>query len=137
MFGYNYDPRKDVLTWVNPEEALYNFYCQMCTGDTVDNIPGIPGVGPKWVEKNLTPPDVYFEGVEDPYPDLADYLYYVLDIVERRYGEKGMDLQYYLEQGRLLHMRRRPDEVWDENYDWFSGYDDACYGEVEVFSSDA
>lgn len=31
--------------WINEHEAITNFYCQVLTGDTVDNIPGLFGVG--------------------------------------------------------------------------------------------
>lgn len=44
------------LTTVHPteEEADYNFWMQALTGDSVDNIKGIPGIGPKKAEKILS-----------------------------------------------------------------------------------
>ena len=41
---YNLD--KDTLVTVSKEEADYNFYIQVLTGDAVDNYKGCPGIGP-------------------------------------------------------------------------------------------
>lgn len=48
------------LTTVHPteEEADYNFWKQALTGDSVDNIKGIPGIGPKKAEAILANDDV-------------------------------------------------------------------------------
>jgi DNA polymerase-1 len=48
------------LTTVHPteEEADYNFWKQALTGDSVDNIKGIPGIGPKKAEAILVNDDV-------------------------------------------------------------------------------
>lgn len=40
-----------------PEEANYNFWKQALTGDSVDNIKGIPGIGPKKAEAILLDQD--------------------------------------------------------------------------------
>lgn len=53
--GFHYNPVKGQLYYVTPEEGWYNFYMQMLTGDTVDNIKGIKGIGPKKAEKILEP----------------------------------------------------------------------------------
>ena len=46
-----YDQKTMVVT---EEEAEYNFWKQALTGDSVDNIKGIPGIGPKKAEKILS-----------------------------------------------------------------------------------
>lgn len=50
---YNWD-KQDKPSWVTEEEARRFFYWQMLTGDkTVDNIPGIPGIGKVGADKIL------------------------------------------------------------------------------------
>lgn len=46
---------KIAMKWVDvtPEEAIYNQYMQILTGDKSDNIPGIKGVGPATAAKFL------------------------------------------------------------------------------------
>jgi len=43
--GWHYDELKEKLYFVKEEDALRNFYCQLLTGDIVDNVPGLYGVG--------------------------------------------------------------------------------------------
>ena len=51
--GQHYNYGKDTWQLVNEEEALHNFYIQCLTGDNIDNIPGLKGIGPKKAEKIL------------------------------------------------------------------------------------
>lgn len=51
--GWHYDFKNDKLYYVTPEEAEYNFWFQMLTGDRIDNVKGVPGIGPKKAEKIL------------------------------------------------------------------------------------
>jgi len=51
--GWHFNWNKGELYWVSEEEATYNFYRQLLTGDRTDNIQGIPGIGPKKAEKIL------------------------------------------------------------------------------------
>lgn len=54
--GYHYNPKKpeDGVFLVDPWEADFNFYCQLLTGDSVDDIPGINGIGPVKAKKLLS-----------------------------------------------------------------------------------
>lgn len=51
--GKFYDYKKQELTIVE-EEANYNLWKQVLTGDSGDNIPGLPGIGPVKADKILS-----------------------------------------------------------------------------------
>lgn len=87
--GWHYNPKKDIIYHVDAFKAEYNFYTQLLTGDRVDNIPGIRGIGPKKAEKIL-------EGcstVED-----------MVSAVKEVYKDKGFNDEYYDEQFKLLRL---------------------------------
>lgn len=84
--------------------GLLFFYSQLLTGDTVDNIPGLPGCGPVAAHKILTQEDErsLYERVADAYTE--------------HYGNDAESAM--LEQGRLCWIVRRfkddgSPEVWD------------------------
>ena len=87
---YNY--RTEETFDITEEEAHYNLYKQILTGDSVDNIPGLQGVGPKKAEAIL----------EDDYP---------LEVA-MAYAERGMPYQYLLEQSRLIYLLREWKDVF-------------------------
>lgn len=51
--GKHYDYQKEEPAYITVAEARYNFWTQMITGDSTDNVEGIPGMGPKGAEKAL------------------------------------------------------------------------------------
>jgi hypothetical protein len=51
--GTHYNLKTDELYEITPEQGFRFLMTQMVTGDSVDNIPGIKGVGQKWVESDL------------------------------------------------------------------------------------
>lgn len=51
--GTHYNINKRTITEVTREEGLYNLAMQALTGDSVDNIKGCPGIGPKKAAKIL------------------------------------------------------------------------------------
>jgi 5'-3' exonuclease len=75
--------------------GLRFFYSQLLTGDTVDNIPGLPGCGPVAAHKALA--------------HIDDEIV-MFDVVRGMYLSKGFDDDYLLEQGQLLWMTRERDE---------------------------
>jgi hypothetical protein len=57
--GEHYDYRTGVSVTLSATEALRNLYKQILTGDTTDNIKGIPKFGPVKAEKLLDPNDPF------------------------------------------------------------------------------
>ena len=84
---------------IAPDEAMYLFYRQLITGDTVDNIPGIPGMGKVKAAaalKGAVGEKEMYDKVRtlyvQSYPDNPD--------------------EALLENARLLWIRRHPNEWW-------------------------
>ena len=44
--GYHYNPTKGTFAEINPTQAIKLYMMQILTGDTADNIAGLPRVGP-------------------------------------------------------------------------------------------
>lgn len=95
---YNFVSQKSEFVDLNTAN-LY-FYRQLLTGDTVDNIPGVPGIGPKKALETL-PDDV-------PSSEIFDR---VRTLYVQGYAEQAEER--LLEMGRLLWIRRRPGEWWN------------------------
>lgn len=96
--GWHYNWNKDKLYWVTDREATYWFYTQLLTGDTVDNIKGVPRVGEKGAEKAYkgceTEEDLYWEAL-------------------CLYGTKyDKPLEALVENARLLYMLREEGLMW-------------------------
>lgn len=92
--GWHYNFIKDNKYYVTEMSALINFYRQILTGDKVDSIPGLKGIGPKKAEKILA--DCKTE--QDMYT-----------AVLKAYDN---NLKYFLEQAQLLWIRRKPNQLW-------------------------
>ena len=88
----HYNFVKKELFYITKEEAIYNFYMQFLVGDAADNIKGVQGIGPKKAAKLL-------EGKTE----LEMYAICV---------EKLGSEERALENGILLHLRRKDDEIW-------------------------
>jgi len=91
LTGLHYNFVKKNLYNVEEDEAELNFYCQFLTGDRVDNIIGVKGIGIVKATKLL----------KDKTP------YEMYQICVEKLGEDRA-----LENGRLLYLRRKPDELW-------------------------
>ena len=92
--GWHYNFVKEQLYYVTEKEAIKNFYTQILTGDRVDNIPGLKGIGPVKAKKILDgceTEDSLFKAVLDKYDN---------------------DIDKLTERGRLLWIRRKEQELW-------------------------
>lgn len=97
--GLHYNFAQEKQYYVEPFEGLRYFYQQLLKGDTVDNIPGVPGIGKVKAEKVLADCVTEWELYQT-----ARTLYV------QGYGDKADEA--LLENGRLLWMRREPNEWW-------------------------
>lgn len=97
--GLHYNFVKDKTYEIEPMEGIKNFYSQMLKGDTVDNIPGVPGIGPAGASKALAECKTEWEMYQA-----------VLALYVQSYGDTAHDA--LLENGRLLWMRRHENEWW-------------------------
>jgi hypothetical protein len=100
--GLKYNWLHDIHYSIDEKKADYNLCMQILTGDSTDNIPGIPGMGPGKAAKAL-------HGMEDSYQ-------HMMEEVARQYQIKsGKEdwYEYMVEQARLVYIRRQPDEMWE------------------------
>ena len=92
--GWHYNFNKDHKYFVDEDDTLRTFYKQVLTGDRVDNIPGLKGIGPKKADKilgdALTEQEL-FTAV------LAAY---------------DGDIHRMTEMAQLLWIRRKENELW-------------------------
>jgi hypothetical protein len=92
---YNWD--KNTLYSVGEYEAIRNFYMQLCTGDSTDNIQGIPNIGPKGAET-----------IVDGCKTEQEMFYNVL----AAYREHGLDDGAFVETGQLIWIQRKKGDIW-------------------------
>jgi len=105
---FNQLPNVRLFDWVKKEfktftekEAHRNFWLQVLTGDSVDNIPGIPGIGPKKAHHILP-----YEATYREYSDLCLAQY------KQHYKENGT--KYFIENCRLLYLMKSEDDSWEK-----------------------
>lgn len=87
--GWHYNPQKDLQYYVDPFVAEYNFWIQMLMGDRVDNIPGLPNIGPKKAA-GILKDIVTVQGLEEA--------------TRKAYKDKGFNDEYFDEQYKLLRL---------------------------------
>ena len=92
--GWHYNYRKKEKYYVSEFEGLKSFYTQILTGDRIDNIVGLKGVGPVKAKKVL-----------DKCTNENELYQAVLKAYEG-------DQQRVLENGQLLWLQREPNQVW-------------------------
>lgn len=92
--GWHYNFVKEDLYYVTEKEAIKNFYMQILTGDRVDNIPGLKGIGPVKAKKILKDCDTEQD---------------LFDAVLEKYDN---DIDKLTERGRLLWIRRQENQLW-------------------------
>jgi DNA polymerase-1 len=91
--GSHYNPRTKVIYQIEEEWANYFYWKQLLMGDSVDNIPGIMGIGPKKAEKIL-------EGSKNK----DEHVDRICREYHNAYGDNGFD--HMLLNGKLLHIWR-------------------------------
>lgn len=98
-------PEPPKVEWITKIEALRNFYKQMIMGDTADNIHGLFGKGAK---------STWVTDLDDLDTEEDMYMH-----VEERYFKyfRNRAREWIVENGRLLHMLRTKDDVWEIPYE--------------------
>jgi hypothetical protein len=92
--GWHYNYRKKEKYYVSEFEGLVSFYTQILTGDRIDNIIGLKGIGPvkaKRILEKCTNENELYQAVLKAYEG---------------------DQQRVLENGQLLWLQRSPNQVW-------------------------
>ncbi len=100
--GTHYNYRKKEFYEITPDEAAFNFYLSLLTGDNGDNIPGLPGIGKSRGTALL-------QGVQ------TDQMY---DVCLEAYRVKGLYEETMLRNARLLYLKRsNNDEFSRDSFD--------------------
>ena len=92
--GWHYNYRKKEKYYVSEFEGLVAFYTQILTGDRIDNIVGLKGIGPvkaKRILEECTNENELYQAVLKAYEG---------------------DQQRVLENGQLLWLQREANQVW-------------------------
>lgn len=98
--GLHYNFVTEEQYYIEPLEGLRLFYEQVLKGDPTDNIPGVPKIGKVKAKAALADCTTEWE------------MYNVVrDLYVQGYGSEAAD-SALLENGRLLWMRRSPNEWW-------------------------
>jgi hypothetical protein len=103
--GTHYDENKHEFYEITVDQAFKTLMKQTIMGDTTDNVPGLKGCGPKFVESLDK-----FEGEQ-----LVEA---VLKVFMKKHGrEKGLDM--FVEMYNLVSMKNRRGEFNEEYYGGF------------------
>lgn len=105
--GFHYNFVNQKIDYVTDEEGLRTFYRQILTGDRVDNVPGVGGVGPVKAAKRI--PDTMVDEI-GMYNAVVYKYWESYDNHTRKSLDKAK--KDVLERGRLLWLRREPEQLW-------------------------
>jgi hypothetical protein len=101
--GWHYNPVKQELVYVTLAEANTYFWKQVLTGDRVDNILGIPGLGPKTADKLIDPVAGSWDGMMDV----------VIKAYIKHYGHVEQGEEAMHETAKLVWILRKKGETYD------------------------
>jgi len=96
--GLHFNPIKGEMYSITPEQGLKNFYTQLLTGDRIDNIVCLYGIGPVKAAKIL----------KDCTTEQELY-----GAVKKAYEDHEEPLDRLLENGRLLWLSRYEGQRWE------------------------
>ena len=99
--GLKYNWVHDVHYDIDEAKAVYNFHLQLLTGDSTDNIVGLPGIGKGKAQKAL-------HGLDTAEEQFAE----VCQQYQIHSGKEDWE-EYLVEQARLVYIRRKPHEMWE------------------------
>lgn len=96
--GWHYNPIKEHKYYVTAFEGLKNFYRQMLTGDRIDHIVGLRGIGPVKADRLIKDCNTEIE---------------LYTAVCEAYEKAGEPLERVIENARLLWLRREEGQLWE------------------------
>lgn len=97
--GWHFNFHTSELVAISGRQADLNFFGQVLSGDAVDNVPGLKGIGVVKAAKAL-------ESCATPWQCWQE----CWGMYVHQFGKKGE--KYALEAARLLHVRRKPKQIW-------------------------
>ena len=92
--GWHFNFVKNERYFITTKEAILNFYCQILTGDRIDNVEGVYGIGPVKARKALS--------------EATTELEMFAKCVELLKSEERA-----VENARLLWLRRQKEQIWE------------------------
>jgi hypothetical protein len=95
--GHHFNPVKVEKYYISEFDGYFNFYKQVLTGDRIDNIVGLKGIGPVKAEKALA----------DCKTDKE-----MFKVCYDMYIEKGETWERLLENAKLLFLLRYDQQIW-------------------------
>lgn len=96
--GWHFNPIKNQKYYVTEYEGLRNFYQQILTGDRIDNVVGLKGIGPVKAEKILKNCKNEKE---------------LFEAVCKAYEKAEEPIERLIENAKLLWLRREAGQVWE------------------------